>query len=90
MSSAPSPSGCGRDRLHPAPKVTSEKRPLAVGWAYNFRHRRLGVLGRLLIRYLPNGQSHLSYEVFGDPADAEELQHCRARDQTTRMLTVAQ
>lgn len=49
--------------------VTSEKRPLADGWAYVFRHRRLGTLGRLLLQTLPNGQTHVSCEVAGDPAD---------------------
>ncbi len=51
------------------PEVTSEKRRLADGWAYVFRHRRLGMLGRLLLQDLPNGQSHLRCEVAGDPAD---------------------
>lgn len=49
--------------------MTSEKRQLADGWAYVFRHRRLGILGRLRLQDLPHGQSYLSCEVAGDPAD---------------------
>lgn len=51
------------------PEVTSEKRRVADGWAYVFWHRRLGTLGRLLVRDLPTGQSSVSCEVAGDPAD---------------------
>lgn len=51
------------------PEVTSEKRRLADGWAYVFRHRRLGIVGRLLLQDLPHGQSQLRCEVAGDPDD---------------------
>jgi hypothetical protein len=51
------------------PEVTSEEQRLADGWAYVFRHRRLGMLGRLLLQDLPSGQSHLRCDVAGDPGD---------------------
>ncbi len=53
------------------PDITFEKRPLpGDGWAYEFRHRTLGALGRILLQGLPEGRNaHISCEVAGDPAD---------------------
>ena len=53
------------------PDITFEKRPLLGGeWAYEFRHRTLGALGRILLQGLPGGRTtHISCEVAGDPAD---------------------
>ena len=53
------------------PEITFEKRPLPEGgWSYDFRHRRLGALGRILLQDLPGGRdTHVSCEVAGDPAD---------------------
>ena len=40
------------------------------GWSYDFRHRSLGALGRILLQDLPGGRgTHVSCEVAGDPAD---------------------
>lgn len=36
---------------------------------YIFRHKELGELGRIVVQGLPNGQTHLSSEVAGDPGD---------------------
>lgn len=53
------------------PEITFDKRPLSAdGWSYDFRHRALGALGRILLRDLPGGRGiHVSCEVAGDPAD---------------------
>ena len=44
------------------PEITFEKRVLPDGgWSYDFRHRTLGTLGRILLGNLPEGRStHLS------------------------------
>lgn len=53
------------------PEISFDKRPLPEGgWAYDFRHRHLGALGRILLQDLPGGSgTHVSCEVAGDPAD---------------------
>jgi hypothetical protein len=58
------------------PEITFEKRVLSESsGSYEFRHRTLGVLGRILLRDLPEGRgTHLSYEVAGDPADPRTAQ----------------
>ncbi|MDR3735543.1 MAG: hypothetical protein P4L10_08415 [Acidobacteriaceae bacterium] len=51
------------------PDITFWNQPLpGGGWFYNFRHRTLGELGRILVRGVPGG-THISCEVSGDPAD---------------------
>jgi hypothetical protein len=49
--------------------VSFEKQRLGEAWAYVFRHRALGELGRILLQEWGDGRCHLSYEVVGDPAD---------------------
>ena len=39
------------------------------GWAYVFRHRALGELGRILVQDTGDGHSRISCELVGDPAD---------------------
>ena len=53
------------------PEITFAKRLLPEGgWSFDFRHRTLGALGRILLRDLPGiPGTHVSYEVTGDPAD---------------------
>ena len=53
------------------PEITFQKRPLPEGgWSYDFRHRSLGALGRILLRDVPGGRdTHISCEVAGDPGD---------------------
>lgn len=52
------------------PEISVEKRRLPEGgWAYGFRHRTLGELGRIVARDRPGGQCLISCEVIGDPAD---------------------
>jgi hypothetical protein len=47
------------------PEITFEKRPLSGGgWCYDFHHRTLGALGRILLRDMPdNRRTHISCEV---------------------------
>jgi hypothetical protein len=49
--------------------VSFEKRRLHGAWAYVFRHRVLGELGRILLQELGDGRCHIACEVVGDPAD---------------------
>ncbi len=51
------------------PDVTSAKERLADGWAYVFRHRTLGLLGRLVLHEMQGSRTHISCEVAGDSAD---------------------
>ena len=62
-----SPSDPGRFPL--PPEVSVAKQRLSDGWAYVFRHRDLGELGRILVQGTPDGNSRISCEVAGDPAD---------------------
>lgn len=55
-------------RLLP-PDVSFERQRLTDGWAYMFRHRTLGALGRILLQDVDGGHCHISCEVVGDPAD---------------------
>ncbi|SRR5665811_1432264 len=45
-----------------------EQRP--YGWAYVFRHARLGQLGRIVVSGRSDGQSRISCYITGDPNDA--------------------
>jgi hypothetical protein len=51
------------------PGVSMQKEQLPAGWAYVFRHAKLGLLGRLVLQDLPSGHCQVSCEVAGDPAD---------------------
>lgn len=51
------------------PDVSFEKQPVAGGFAYVFRHRTLGTLGRILLQGRGDGQCQLTCEVAGDPND---------------------
>ena len=45
------------------------KQALVQGWSYEFRHRGLGQLGRIVLRETADGRSHISSEVAGDAKD---------------------
>lgn len=51
------------------PDVPFSKEPLSYGWAYVFRHKTLGYLGRIVLQDRPDGQTHVTSEVAGDPDD---------------------
>lgn len=53
------------------PEITFDKRPLPgnSGWSFDFRHRTLGALGRILLQDLPGRGTHVSCEVAGDAID---------------------
>ena len=51
------------------PDVSFEKQRVRDAWAYVFRHRVLGELGRILLQELGDGRCHISCEVVGDPSD---------------------
>ena len=51
------------------PDVSFEKQRLSDAWAYIFRHRVLGELGRILLQELDARRCHISCEVVGDPSD---------------------
>ena len=61
------------------PEITFEKRPLSGGgWCYDFYHSALGVLGRILLRQMPDGRRTQVpceiAEVAGDPASSITMQ----------------
>ena len=56
------------------PDVSYEKQRLSDAWAYVFRHRVLGELGRILLQELDDGRCHISCEVVGDPSDPMTMQ----------------
>jgi hypothetical protein len=56
-------------RFELPPDVSFHKQRLGDGWAYVFRHRTLGELGRILVQGTGDGRSRISCEVIGDPAD---------------------
>ena len=51
------------------PDVLFSKERLSYGWAYVFRHNTLGYLGRIVLQGRPDGQTHVTSEVAGDPED---------------------
>src|SRR3954469_20273541 len=56
-------------RFELPPGVSFAKERLADGWAYVFRHRSLGLLGRILLQDTGDGRSRVTCELAGDPAD---------------------
>jgi hypothetical protein len=58
-----------KTRFRLPPDVSFEKQRLPDAWAYVFRHRVLGELGRILLQELDDGRCHISCEVVGDPSD---------------------
>jgi hypothetical protein len=61
------PGHTGRFRL--PPEVSFDKHLLGDGWAYLFRHRTLGELGRVVLQERGDGRCQVICEVVGDPAD---------------------
>lgn len=51
------------------PGFSYEKRQVAQGWSYVFRHFQLGELGRLLVQEAGGEATQFSLEVVGDPSD---------------------
>jgi hypothetical protein len=49
--------------------ISFEKQRLCDAWAYVFRHRVLGGLGRIVLQEGDDGRCHISCEVVGDPSD---------------------
>src|SRR6516165_4152075 len=58
-----------RGRFELPPEVSFCKQRLGDAWAYVFRHRTLGELGRILLQDNRDGHCRISCEVVGDPAD---------------------
>jgi len=59
------------------PGVSCAKEIIDGTQIYNFRHHKLGSLGRIVIQSLPGRNSNISYEVSGDSSDpmsAERLE----------------
>ncbi len=50
------------------PEITVSKKKLPQGWAFVFRHKEMGELGRLRVQEV-GGETRISSEVVGDPAD---------------------
>src|SRR3954453_6741144 len=67
MKSTESP--CDEGRFVLPPEVSFAKERVGDGWAYVFRHRTLGLLGRILLQDTGDGRSRGTCEVAGDPDD---------------------
>jgi hypothetical protein len=59
----------GQSSFRLPPDISFSKQLLPYGWAYVFRHRTLGELGRVVLEETGDGRTQLSIEVVGDPAD---------------------
>ncbi len=57
------------ERFRLPPDVSFYKQAWGDSWAYVFRHRTLGEIGRILFQGTTGGKCLVSYEVVGDPAD---------------------
>lgn len=51
------------------PDISYNQEQLIDGFAFNFRHSRLGDLGRILLQNRPDGQTQILCEIVGDPND---------------------
>jgi hypothetical protein len=69
VSRAAPPTSKSKAAFRLPPDVSFEKQRLCDAWAYVFRHRVLGELGRILLQELGDGRCHISYEVVGDSSD---------------------
>ena len=65
------PAWKGKTGFQLPPDVSFEKQRLFGAWAYVFRHRVLGELGRILLQELDHERCHISCEVVGDPSDPQ-------------------
>ena len=50
------------------PEITVSKKKMPQGWAFVFRHKEMGELGRLRVQGV-GGETRISSDVVGDPAD---------------------
>lgn len=51
------------------PEISYQQESVPNGFAFNFRHSKLGDLGRILLQERPNGQTQILCEIVGDPED---------------------
>jgi hypothetical protein len=51
------------------PDVSYRQEQIPDGFAFNFRHAKLGDLGRILLQDRPDGQTQILCEIVGDPND---------------------
>ena len=49
--------------------ISFKKEQTSFGFVYNFRHKKLGKLGRIVLEENMIGQTHVSIEIAGDPDD---------------------
>lgn len=61
-----------QDPFQLPPEISCRKEHLSFGWAYVFRHTELGELGRILLQSRPDGRTHVTAEVAGDPDDPDD------------------
>lgn len=71
------------------PDVDVQSQVLDDGKIYKFRHQTLGLLGRIVLRDSPGGQSHISSEVAGDPNDPMTKARAQIFEPLSRQLCAA-
>ena len=59
---------CLGSRIH-SPEISFTKQPINGGMVFQFRHKSLGELGRLVLQDRADGYCHITSEVVGDPDD---------------------
>ena len=69
------------------PDVSFSKERLSYGWAYVFRHKTLGYLGRIVLQDRADGQTHVVSEVAGDPDDPMTQQRAAIFKPLSTVLT---
>ena len=51
------------------PEISYQQEPVPNGFAFKFRHAKLGDLGRILLQERLDGQTQILCEIVGDPED---------------------
>lgn len=71
------------------PDISFSKQPIAGGMVYQFRHKALGDLGRLVLQDRADGQCHITSEVVGDPDDPMTKKRSQLFLPISKQLTAA-
>ena len=76
-----------QSRFSLPPHISFSKERLSYGWSYVFRHAELGELGRILLQGRPDGQTHVTCEVVGDPGDPMTAKRAAIFEPLSRKMT---
>ena len=71
------------------PDISCSQQPIAGGMIYQFRHKSLGELGRLVLQDRADGQCQITSEVIGDPDDPMTKKRSKLFRPISEQLTAA-